>query len=162
MNAYLLSDVTLSLLRYRRYHLSKEGYLLCFGITTVIAVSLFAYMAVKKSGLIKAMDFSGKEEYNEYKRGCKYNYRNRFCISDVWVINEFSYKFYPADDMISVERTNKQRNKNLYGITITYRGGTDVFCVTSSKERERLVRNVEEFIRCRDQGKLFVPDNFYM
>ena len=34
--------------------------------------------------------------------------RNRFCISDVWVINEFSYKFYPADDMISVERTNKQ------------------------------------------------------
>lgn len=77
-------------------------------------------------------------------------------------INEFSYKFYPADDMISVERTNKQWNKNLYGITITYRGGTDVLSVTSSKERERLVRNVEEFIRCRDQGKLFVPDNFYM
>lgn len=88
--------------------------------------------------------------------------RYRFCISDVWVINEFSYKFYPADDMISVERTNKQWNKNLYGITITYRGGTDVLSVTSSKERERLVRNVEEFIRCRDQGKLFVPDNFYM
>ncbi len=69
MNAHLLSDMTLSLLRYRRYHLSKEGYLLCLGITAVIAVSLFAYMAVKKSGLIKAMDFSGKAEYNEYKRG---------------------------------------------------------------------------------------------
>lgn len=164
MNTYVLSNAALSLIRYRRHHMTKESFLLCISITAVITVILFAYMAVKKVQLRKAMGFSNKAEYEEYKRDCKYNFRNRFCISDTWVINEFSYKFYPSDDMISVERSDYALGKDnqLYRITVNYRGGKDVFNVATSKEREELVRNIEEFIRCRDQGKLFVPDNFYM
>ena len=166
IDAFILQDAALRSLRHR-HHLTKEGLLLCIGITAVIVVILFAYMAIKRYQLRKAMGFSSKSEYNEYKRDCKYNFRNRFCISDEWVINEFSYKFYPSDDLMSVMRTESPLNKTsdnikLYNITITYRGGSDVFNVTTSKEREDIVKNIEEFIRCRDQGKLFVPDDFRM
>jgi len=150
MNKYTFIYSMLARLRYHK--LTKEGVIITIAATAVVVLIVFAYKAAKKSKLYKSMGFSSAAEYKAYKSSCKYNFRNRFCISDEWVINEFSYKYYPSGDVLSVSSgdsplNNSSSNIRLLRITIQYRGGTDTFNVTAEDGSSQLIRMIEDHIK---------------
>lgn len=158
------------LIRIHHYGHSKLGreitpYLVAAFIIFMVVICF--YYSAKKNSMIKKLGFASKEHYEAYKKNCKLNFKNKFCMSDEWVINEYSYRFYPTADVLSASPTHKLQTgsnqystKYIYGIIIGYRGGADQFTVNGIDERDRLMKNINEFIKCRDLGTDFVQDRF--
>ena len=158
------------LIRIHHYGHSKLGrkstpYIVAFLI--IFMVVMYIYHSAKKNSMIKKLGFASKEHYEAYKKNCKLNYQNRFCMSDEWVINEYSYKFYHTNDITSASPTHKMKKGSkqydkgyIYGIIIGYHGGADQFNVNGIDERDRLLKNINEFIKCHDLGTDFVQDCF--
>ncbi len=158
-------------LALRHYHhrrgvaqLTPGGLLAILIIAAICAVIVYFYSRVKKNGMISALGLSSEEEYNDYKKYCTLNFNNKFCISDEWVINEYSFRVYPTDDIVEVMRlsgVSASGSSGIYksSIEIRYRGGTDKFLVRSAAERERLYIMIERYLSCRRNGTVFVQDD---
>lgn len=145
-------------------HLTREGAAAIIIITAVCAVILYFYARVKKNEMIKALGLDSEKDYKEFKLSCPVNNKNKFCMSDQWVVNEYSFKVYRTDDIIDVSpfygtQAAERGQGSLYtcGILIRYRGGTDKFTVSSKSERDHLLGNIGNFLTCRRNGTVFDP-----
>ncbi len=128
------------------------------------AASLLIFLLfdrAKESRLRKELGIRTKKEFIAYKHSCELNYRDIFCMSEKWVINEYSYKVYNTYDIVNVVPARRSGNPRYkYGISIEYHGGTDIFYLSTLDERDSLLNNINRFLECLLHGTNFVQDNF--
>lgn len=148
--------------RVHNYHTKTP---LLTALMFVFLLSLLAYYLIKKRCMAKKLGLANMSEYKEYKQSCLLNFKNKFCISEDWVINEYSLKVYPSADLVDIARVSGGATSASTGkspgrfVAIGLRGGTDRFCTYSSYgDVEYLIRNVEEYIRCRRKGETFAQE----
>ncbi|MBR5682880.1 MAG: hypothetical protein IKW96_06335 [Ruminococcus sp.] len=112
--------------------------------------------------MVKKLGFSTRAEYDKYKQNCQLNFKNKFCISDEWVINEYSLRIYPSKDIRNISQVNTGYGasgvKSGCFLMIGYVGGSDKFCVNSREDMEYLLKAVNEYIRCRNNGTVFIQE----
>ena len=129
-------------------------------VLTILAVYLFRVYMI--SGMMKKTGAETRAEYKAYKQDCQFNFKNRLCISDEWVINEYSLRVYPTADLISAEMRDKGylTGAGRFSIRIILTSGSDWFNISNRKDCEYIVRNINEYDICRQTGTVFVQENY--
>ena len=119
-------------------------------ISIILGILIFCIVnRLKKDHLLRELGFSTQKQYEAYKRSCPLNFENKFLLSDEWAINEYSGKVYRTDDILSVSPViNRLGQGNYqYGVVIKIKNGnTDIFALSSCKERDQLLKEISTFL----------------
>ena len=119
-------------------------------ISIILGILIFCIVnRLKKDHLLRELGFSTKKQYEAYKRSCPLNFENKFLLSDEWAVNEYSGKVYRTDDILSVSPViNRIGQGNYqYGVVIKIKNGnTDIFALSSCKERDQLLKEISTFL----------------
>ncbi|MBR4627158.1 MAG: hypothetical protein IKO47_05590 [Ruminococcus sp.] len=143
---------------YRNGGLSTAGLVTLLIFLAVCGFIVYFYIRVKKNGMMQTLGFDNEADYKDYKKNCPVNYRNIFCMSDEWVINERTYKIYSPDDILDVSPLSSGSSGSLArcGILIRYKGGSDKVFVSKSWERDKLIKEIKQFLSGKKNGALFI------
>ena len=119
-------------------------------ISIILGILIFCIVnRLKKDHLLRELGFSTQKQYEAYKRSCPLNFENKFLLSDEWAVNEYSGKVYRTDDILSVSPViNRLGQGNYqYGVVIKIKNGnTDIFALSSCKERDQLLKEISTFL----------------
>ena len=135
-------------------------------IVCLIALSIIAIVLsrkVLKNKMISAIGAENEADYKNYKQNCLFNFKNKLCISPDWIINEYSLTVHPSAELKSAEI---MKNKTAPGGTnriclqLTYTSCFDEFGIANHNDSEYIVRNINEYIECRNNGTTFVQENY--
>ena len=151
VNSFILESMRVRHGHNRFMHMTREGAIAIIILLTVCGIISYFYIRIKKNQMMQTTGCDSSKDFRDLKQSCPVNYKNLFCMSEEWVVNERTFKVYPTDSVTDVSRlsggSSGSNTITRCGILIRYKGGTDKFIANRSDERDKLLSEIEDYLK---------------
>ena len=146
----MLAEMMLRRHRTRTEGLSPEAAGILIIFLAVCGVIVYFSIRAKKNGIMQALEFDNETDYRIFKESCPIKYGSFYMSAD-WTVNESSLKYYRTSDIFDVSPmlpgSSGENTLTRRGILIRYSGGTDKLFVNQGSERDRIVIEINAFLK---------------